>query len=245
MSSRDPTSLAGPITPLTLEGDGTGIGSLSASIGKKYVMGWTGLLWSLFLVVHLAGNIAIFVGAEALNAYAHKLASLGPLLYIAEIGLAVLFLLHAGLAIWVTLENSASRPEPYGLSRSKGGKTLASSTMIWTGLFVVVFLIVHLVTIKFAAHRDFVLKGETVPDIHHTTLALFQSPFYAIFYCVGVCLLGLHVSHGLHSSVRTIGLHGKTFTPKIEKIAIAFGWIVALGYASFPVWAILSEGGAS
>jgi succinate dehydrogenase / fumarate reductase cytochrome b subunit len=247
MSSRDPTPLAGPIQPLDLGAESiTVTEGLSASIGKKYLMGWTGILWSLFLVAHLLGNLAIFVGAEALNAYAHKLASLGPLLYAMELGLVGLLLCHAILGVLVTLQNNAARPAAYGAAGSKGGQTLASNTMIWTGLFVFVFLIVHLLTIKYASHDDFLLKGETVPDIYKATVTLFASPFYVVFYVVGVCLLGLHVSHGIQSAFRTIGVHGPRITPKIERIGLCFGVFVALGYASFPLWGILfGQGGGA
>jgi succinate dehydrogenase / fumarate reductase cytochrome b subunit len=243
MSSRDPTPLAGPIRPIPLDPDATGLAKgLSTSIGKKYVMGWTGLMWCFFLVVHLAGNFALFVGPEALNAYAHKLESLGPLLIAAELVLVVLFLLHVILAIMVTLENRAARPNAYGSDKGKGEKTLASSTMIWTGLYVLVFLVTHLINIKFASHGTFGEDG--IKDIYATTMAIFQSPFYVIFYVVGVCLLGLHVSHGVQSGCRTIGIHGPKITPKIEWTGIGFGVVVALGYASIPLWALLFHGGA-
>jgi succinate dehydrogenase / fumarate reductase cytochrome b subunit len=235
MSSRSPAPLAGPLVPPRLDADPGGLAKgLAASVGKKYVMGWTGLLWCGFLVMHLAGNFAIFFPG-ALNAYAEKLESLGPVILIAEGVLALLILLHVVMAVWVTLENWAARPDAYAASQGKGEKTLASSTMIWTGLYVLVFLTVHLINIRFAPDLE---------DVFATTFRLFQSPFYVVFYVVGVCLLGFHVSHGFASGFRTIGVHGKRITPRIEKLGIAFGFLVAIGYGSIPLWAILTGGAA-
>ena len=138
-------------------------------------------------------------------------------------------------------KNYVGRGYVHDLGQGKGEKTLASSTMIWTGLYVLIFFVTHLLNIKFASHEPF--GDEGMRDIHATTLALFQNPFYVVFYVVAVCLLGLHVSHGLQSAFRTVGIQGKRSTPKIEKASIAFGWIVALGYSSIPLWAILIAGG--
>lgn len=242
MSPRESTPLAGPLVPLRLADDPGGLGKgLTGSIGKKYLVGWTGLIWCGFLLVHMAGNAAVFFGAEALNVYAAKLASLGVLLYAVEIGLAVLLAVHAGLAVLVTLENRAARPVGYAMDRGKGGRTWASRTMIWSGLFVGGFLIVHLFDIKFA---DFAPYGpDGVPDVYGTMTELFLEPAYVASYVVAVIVLGFHVGHGLKSACRTIGIHGARITPKIEVASIAFGFLVAVGYGIIPVWSLLGGGG--
>ena len=248
MSPRDSAPLAGPLVPLELQPDPAGLcNGVSASIGKKYLMGWTGLFWCFFLFMHLVGNLATVFdkSGEALNAYAALLASLGKGLWLAEAGLVVLFLVHMILGILVTLDNRAARPQDYAVRKGKGGQTLASGTMIWTGLFVLIFLVTHLLNIKFAAHETVMLGGKAVPDIHGQTMAILQNGFYVAFYIVAVCLLGLHVSHGIQSAFRTIGVHGRRITPPIEKLSVAFGVLVAVGYGVMPLWAILSEGGAS
>jgi succinate dehydrogenase cytochrome b subunit len=248
MSPRDSAPLAGPLIPLELQPDPAGLANgVTASIGKKYLMGWTGLFWCFFLFMHLVGNLATVFDktGEALNAYAALLAGLGKALWLAEAGLVVLLLAHLILGILVTLDNWAARPQDYAVHKGKGGKTLASSTMIWTGLFVLIFAVTHLLNIKFAAHDEVMLAGASVPDIHGRTMAILENPFYVVFYILAVCLLGLHVSHGIQSAFRTIGIHGRRITPPIEKFSVVFGVLVAVGYGAMPLWAILSKGGAS
>jgi succinate dehydrogenase / fumarate reductase, cytochrome b subunit len=131
--------------------------ALNSTIGKKYVMAITGLLLCGFLVFHLAGNVLMFVGPEAYNAYAHGLHSTEPLLYVAETALAILFLAHVYLAISTALENTAARRHGYAEKNSKMDVGFRPDTwMFWSGAVVLGFLIVHVV--------DFTVEGrEALP----------------------------------------------------------------------------------
>lgn len=120
-----------------------------SSIVKKQIMGVTGLMLCGFLLTHMAGNFLIFVGPDAFNLYAHKLTS-NPLIYVAEAILAGIFLTHIGLAIKLTIENKQARPDSYFVKVKTGrGATFASSTMPLTGLLILVFLVWHIVNLKF------------------------------------------------------------------------------------------------
>ena len=118
------------------------------SVGKKQVVGVTGLALLGFLAGHLAGNLSMLKGAEVFDAYAHFLES-QPLLIPVEFGLLTVFLLHIVMAIRVTLENWSARPVPYAAHVDAGGRTLGSATMIYTGAAVLAFLLLHVTTFKF------------------------------------------------------------------------------------------------
>jgi succinate dehydrogenase / fumarate reductase cytochrome b subunit len=237
-----PSLPPGRLEPLDLDLKSAGlVKSAGASIGKKYLMGWTGLFWCFFVLMHLMGNFGIYLGANAYNSYSAKLLSLGPVLIAAEVGLVVFLLLHMILAVVVTLENWKARPEKYEMHKAKGQRNFASNTMIWTGLVIIVFLVLHVWTLKFGDHEQ--LEGMT--DLHGAVLTLFQSPVYVVWYVLAVCLLGFHVGHGLQSSLRTIGWNTERAYPKVRKLSVAFGVFVALGYASIPLWAFFTQGGAS
>jgi len=127
---------------------------LGSSIGRKLLMGASGLLLLAFLVVHVAGNLVLFAGRAAFNGYSHHLVS-NPLIYVAEVGLLVLFLAHLVSGIVVARDNRAARPTAYVVKRRAGGvshKSFASTTMILTGLFVLVFVPLHLWTFKWGPH---------------------------------------------------------------------------------------------
>ena len=120
-----------------------------SSIGKKQIMAVTGLGLIGFTVSHLLGNFILFLGADAFNLYAHTLTS-NPLIYIAEAGLLSMFLAHLVLAAVTTLQNRAARPVNYLVHKSSGrGETFASKTMGWTGVIILVFLVLHLINFKY------------------------------------------------------------------------------------------------
>ncbi len=199
-----------------------------SSIGKKQIVALTGLALCGFLVVHLAGNLLLFAGQEAFDGYVEVLSS-HPLIIPAEVILALLFLGHIALAIRVTWENRRARPTRYTVSATRGERTVASSTMIASGLVVLVFIILHLIDFKVAWE-----KGTSLYDL---VVSKFQGPFYVIWYVFAVCVLGLHVSHGVQSSFRSLGVVHPKYTPVIETIGKVFAVIVVVGYASLPIYA--------
>lgn len=217
--------------------------SAGASIGKKYLMAAAGLFWCFFVLMHLVGNLQLFIGAEKYNAYSEFLASLGKLLYAMEILLVVALLGHAILGVIVTLQNKAARPVGYEVDRAKGERNLASSTMVWTGLLVIAFIVLHLINFKYAAeHPTAMAHGKEVIDFHGMVVELFQDPAYVLVYLVAVVVLGVHLYHALQSSLRTLGWFSAESQPGIQKASKVFGIVIAIGYASIPIWAILVKG---
>lgn len=205
------------------------LATVSASIGKKQCMALSGLALCGFLVVHLLGNFLVFLGPEKFNGYAHFLET-HPLLIPAEIGLAFLFLVHIGLAARVTRQNWAARPHGYAVKATEGGRSLASGTMWLSGLITLVFLVLHLIHFKFAADEE---KG----DLHKLVLTTFHSLPYVVWYVFAVCVLGLHVGHGLKSAFRSLGLEHPKYTLALLWLSRLFGVAIAIGYASIPIWA--------
>jgi len=216
--------------------------SAFASIGKKYLMAAAGLFWCFFVLMHLLGNLSLYLGPDAYNGYSAKLVALGPVLIVAEVVLVAALLGHALLGVIVSLENSAARPVAYELDRKKGERSLASSTMVWTGILVIAFVVLHLLNFKYAEHEMIGEEGQEMIDFFGLVVGLFQSPLYVLVYVAAVAVLGIHVAHALQSSLRTLGWNSKGSMDGIKKLAIGFGIFVAVGYGSIPIWAILVKG---
>jgi succinate dehydrogenase / fumarate reductase cytochrome b subunit len=206
----------------------------NSSIGKKAIMGTTGLFLCGFLVVHLSGNLLLFVGKDTFNAYAEALESKKALMYGAEVVLLCGFLYHIFLGLRLTQENRDARPVGYLVRRVAGGSTFASRTMLQTGSVVLVFLVLHIWTFKFGVEQ-----GETLYD---NVVRRFANPAYAFFYIFAVCVLGVHLSHGVQSAFQSVGLRGAGSAPVLKKIAWAFGLGVALGFSSFPLYFVMKGG---
>ncbi|MFZ4715709.1 MAG: succinate dehydrogenase cytochrome b subunit [Bacteriovoracaceae bacterium] len=210
---------------------------LSSSVGKKQLMAISGLGLTGFTVGHLAGNFLIYVGPEAFNTYGHKLTS-NPLIYGAEAGLMVLFLMHLGLALRLTIENNAARPQKYFMKVKTGrGGTFASSSMIYTGLIMFLFIISHLLHFKFGAFYEIDHSGVHMRDIYRLVMEAFQNPGYVAWYVISMIAIGIHLSHGIQSTFQSLGVNHPKYTPFIKKVGDVSAIFIAIGFSSIPLWA--------
>ncbi len=216
--------------------------SLHSSIGKKQVMGVSGLLLCGFLLTHMLGNFTMFIGADAFNKYSHTLTS-NPLIYLAEAGLAALFLCHIFMAIKLILENKAARPVSYHMRETSGrGSTFASSTMPYTGSIALIFLIIHILGLKFGTQYTIIINGVEMRDIYKTTIEYFRDSLHVLGYIVAVVSLGIHVSHGFWSAFQSLGFNHPKYIGKIQLLSKLFGIVVAVGFSSFPIFCYLQGG---
>jgi len=215
---------------------------LTSSVGRKLVNGLTGAALLAFIVVHLGGNLTLFVGPDLFNSYAHHLEALGPLLWLAEAGLAAFFLFHivSGVSVW--LDGRRARPSAYALESSKDGpsrKSLASRSMIITGIALAVFLPLHVWMFKFnggAPHPETELDGKTVKDLYATVETAFQQPAVVAFYVIVMLLLGLHLRHGFWSAIQTLCNLKPKCSAMIYTTALAFALLVAGAFVVLPLW---------
>ncbi len=211
---------------------------IDSSIGKKYVMGFTGFLLIIYLIEHLAGNLSLFWGKEAFNGYAAALETLKPVLRVIEVLLALVFIFHIlnGVRLWFL--NKRAKPVKYAMPTKSKNRDLSSRTMIITGGTIFVFLVLHLATIWFKYNFDH--TGETLYDI---VVRLFANPYYSIFYVLAMILLGYHLNHGFQSAFQTFGWNHKKYFPLIQKVGTIYAIVMAVGFASIPIYFLLSTGG--
>jgi succinate dehydrogenase / fumarate reductase cytochrome b subunit len=209
---------------------------LASSIGIKVLIAVTGLALFLYLVLHLAGNLMIFAGPATFNEYGHKLASNKPLLYTAEVALALLFLVHIYQAIVNYLANRHARPVGYAMKRWAGHtsrKSVASTTMIWTGIATLVFVVLHVKTFRFGTYYEAVEPG--VRDLYRLEAETFGNPFWVTFYVVAMAIVGLHVRHGFSSAFQSLGIDHPRYTKRLLAIGVALAIIIGAGFALIPL----------
>lgn len=213
---------------------------MQSSVGKKLLMAITGLAMVIFLIEHLAGNLLLFSSDPApFNEYSHFLLSFGWLLIVAELILIAILLFHMISAIQITLGKKKARPEDYVKKGNAGGaskKTVASSTMIWTGVIIFVFLIIHLKTFKFGPHYTTTVDGVVMRDLYTLVWEVFQKPLYVIWYVAALILLGFHLRHGFWSAFQSLGVHHPRYTPLIYGVGIFVAVILAVGFIGIPIY---------
>jgi len=214
---------------------------LGSLITTKLIIGVTGMLLFLYLIVHIAGNLMVFLGPEKFNKYSHALIS-NPLVVPVEIGLVVVFLIHLFKAITMTFQNQSARPAKYAKKEWAGGasqKSFASSSMILTGLAVLIFVPIHVWTFKYGPFYDL---GDGVRDLYRLEAENFSSPLAVTFYVVMMIVVGLHLWHGVPSSFQSLGLDGPRFTPLIRKIGKVSAVVIAGGFIVITLWVFLAGG---
>jgi succinate dehydrogenase / fumarate reductase cytochrome b subunit len=214
----------------------------SSSVGTKLLIGITGLLLFVYLVLHLAGNALVFAGPDVFNEYSHALIS-NPLIISIEIGLLLVFLVHIYKAVRMFLANRAARPVAYAKKTYAGHtsrKSLSSSTMIATGLILLLFVVVHVKQFKFGSYYQTVASAE-VRDLYRTEVEVFRQPLWVAFYVLGTLVAGLHLRHGIASGFQSIGLDHPLYTRRLTTWAIVLAVVIGGGLAAIPVWVYLTH----
>jgi len=210
---------------------------LLSSIGKKYLMGISGLIWAGFVFGHMAGNLLIFVSPDAFNSYGHAIVT-GPILIPAEILLVLALVVHVTMAVLLTIENRRARGEQQYAVTPKGpkGGTLASRTMAIQGSLILAFIILHLATFKYGTYYETTVNGVAMRDLHRLVVEVFQNPGYVVWYVVSLVVLGFHLRHGVGSIFQSFGFKNDHYAPLIYITSIAYGIIVALGFIAQPLY---------
>lgn len=217
---------------------------LSSQVGRKLVNGLTGFALFLFIIIHLAGNLAYFAGQEAINTYSYTLHQLGPLLWIARLGLLAFFIFHAYTGIKVYLGKRKARPENYKAYKTRGGKSMqtwSSRSMMITGALLLIFVVLHIQTFALADFDKVVHNGVEMNDVYAHMTAVFSELHYVVFYVIIMFMLGMHLRHGVWSSLQSLGLMSPRFSKTIHNIALVFGVVLAAGFIALPVIIYLSN----
>jgi succinate dehydrogenase / fumarate reductase cytochrome b subunit len=213
--------------------------AFNTTVGTKVLIALTGLALVGFLAFHLYGNLLLFFGGEKYNDHAHHLIS-NPLVIPAELGLIALFLLHAIKAVLNYVHNRAARGTPYEVRKWAGGpsrKSWGSVTMIFSGLIIFLFVPLHLVTFKYGPF--YAASEPGVRDLYRLLIEVFQSPFYTVYYVLAMVIVGLHIRHGVASSLQSLGLIPAALTRAVLAACYAVALAIGAGFVLIPVYIYL------
>jgi succinate dehydrogenase / fumarate reductase cytochrome b subunit len=207
------------------------------SIGKKYIMALTGLGLFLFVIVHMLGNLQIFLGQEAINSYAEYLKSKPALLWTARIGLLLLVVLHIVIAIKLALENRAARPVGY-VDNKVVGASFATQTILFSGIIILAFIIYHLSHFTIGLTNPDYLKLRDAlgrHDVYRMMIEGFSNIGASVFYLVSMGLLCLHLTHGVSSLFQSLGLRRKAYFRAVDTFAKVSAVVIFLGNCFIPI----------
>ncbi len=209
------------------------ISFIKTSIGKKLVMACSGLLLLSFLAIHAFGNAAIYIGSKYFQIYADALHSFPVLVYIFGLGILVVFIAHIGVGILLFLEKrrTASR---YNVQSRVVENTFASRTMPYTGLFIFLFLIIHVFGFGIAKPEDIKISM-LVKDY-------LSGFFYSLFYIISFIALAIHLNHGFWSMLQTFGVNHPRYNFLISKLTIIVPVLFLVIFGGIPIYFMTGAG---
>jgi len=210
---------------------------MKSTVGRKYLMALSGLVWMGFVFTHMAANLLILFSPDAFNTYGHTVTSNKILLYGTEVILLVALVVHVVTAISLTIENRASKKSRYAV-QPVGAKstTWASRNMGFQGSLILAFIILHLITFKYGTHYETTVNGVQMRDLARLMFEVFAQPGYVVWYVICLLLLMFHLSHGVHSIFQSLGFLERKMQIGLKKLAWLYAIVVSAGFISQPLY---------
>lgn len=236
-----------PAKPYSLTLAGARRSFFNSSVGTKVLIGITGLLLFLYLLLHIGGNLLVFFGPQIFNGYSYFLIH-NPLLVPVEICLAAVFLLHVYKAVTNWWANRQARPKNYyrasrrlfgwGWAGGTSRKSIASSTMIFTGTITLLFIILHLKQFRFGTEYTVLdpASGNEIRDLYRTEVENFSNLLNVIVYVICMVVVGSHIWHGFSSAFNSLGADHPRYTPWVLRAGKVFAILIAGGFIIIPIW---------
>jgi succinate dehydrogenase / fumarate reductase, cytochrome b subunit len=219
------------------------LGVFRTSVGTKLLIGVTGIGLFLYLIIHIAGNVIVFFGPTVFNQYSHTLLA-NPLVPVIEVGLVIIFLIHIFKTAKMYLGNQQARPVRYAQKKYAGSpsrKSFSSSTMIFSGLWLLVFVIIHVKTFKYGPEYD--ASGVAgMRDLYRVEMENFANPFVVGFYLLSMAIVGSHLWHGVASAFQSLGADQLRWTPRLLVVGKVAAVLLAGGFMVIVLWAHFAGG---
>ena len=213
---------------------------LNSSIGKKFLMGLTGLFLIIFLVVHASINAMIWFndGGVTFNKYAYFMGS-NLIVRTMEIGLFAGLILHVVDGLWLYRKNRQARPVKYAYNNEGATSTWYSRSMAILGTLILMFLVLHLANFwlktRITGIEQFGVDAQNQENLFAVMGYIFKNPIIVVVYVLGCFSLFWHLLHGFKSAFQSLGLNHVKYNEAIAVLGIAFSIIVPLLFALMPV----------
>lgn len=218
-----------------------------STIALKLLMATSGIVFVLFVLVHMYGNLKAFAGHDAFNEYAEHLREIGEpmlphsgFLWVLRAILIVSLVLHVWSAVVLARRAQKARTVRYQVKRNRHS-SFSSRTMRWGGLAIFVFVVWHLLhftLVKIPVNPD-ATGNNITQDPYNLLVSSFEVWWMTIIYLLAMAALALHLHHGTFSAAQTLGL---TTSARARSAWRKVGWAVAVviagGFSLVPIFVL-------
>jgi len=211
---------------------------IDTTIGKKTLMAISGLMMFGFVLGHMAGNLQLFLGAETFNTYAIGIHALGPLLWVARLGLLAALTVHIAMAVQLVTRAAAARPIAYKVKKNER-TSFAALTMKFSGFSLFFFLLFHLAHFTFPGVAFGAYEHQEFTAAYSNVINAFSIPWVVAIYVAAMISLGLHIYHGSFSLFQTLGLVNPLRNDGIQALAQFIALIITVGNIIIPLSVLL------
>lgn len=203
---------------------------IKSSVGRKILMSISGLFLIIFLITHLGINLSIFFGEKFFNNLTHFIEN-NLFIKILQYVLALGFIFHIFLGLLLYIQNKNARGSiDYAINKWQYNSSFNSRSMIYTGIIILIFLIIHLYNFFIPMKMNFEINN------YQLIKKLFQNYIYTLLYILSFIALAIHLSHGFQSSFQSLGLFNKRFAFFISKLGTIYYSVISLGFSIIVIW---------
>lgn len=211
----------------------------TSDVGMKWMMALTGIGLLGYILVHMIGNLKIFIGPEDLDHYAESLRTLlypifpkEGVLWLFRIGLSAMAIIHIWSATVLALRNRKARGSiRYEKRREYAAADYASRTMLWGGVLIALFVLYHLADLTIGSANPDYVAG----DVYNNVVYSFERWPVALFYLVTMVFLALHIYHGAWSLFQSLGMANPRYDVWRRYLAVALALAILIGNSSIPI----------
>lgn len=211
----------------------------TSDVGMKWMMALTGIGLLAYVLVHMIGNLKIFIGPEDLEHYAESLRTLlypifpkTSVLWLFRIGLSAIVVIHIWSATVLTLRNRKARGRiRYDARRQFAAADYASRTMRLGGVIIALFVIFHLADLTVGSANPEYVPG----DVYNNIVLSFERLPVALFYVLAMCFIALHIYHGAWSLFQSLGMANPRYDPWRRWLAVGLAAAILIGNSSIPI----------
>ncbi len=209
-----------------------------STVGQKIIVAISGIIWLLFVIVHLIGNLGIYGGINYFNEYANFLHSISFVVWIIRLFLIFSLIMHVFFTIKLTVKNKFSRPISY-LNQKFIISKLSSRTMFLGGCALLLFLIFHISQFCLGyIYSDFFLLTDDLGrhDVYSMVVLNFKNIWLVLMYLVAQCCLAMHISHGFVSVLQTLGIKRHSIKDMVTNFGNCIAILIFILYSSIPIF---------